>query len=64
MEQPSKKIIGRTEHLSSAVMKQQNEQVQWRRNKVQEIQQQRIQPKRDIANIANWVSYSKEIYRI
>jgi hypothetical protein len=23
--------------------------------------QQRIQPKGDIANIANWVSYSKEI---
>jgi hypothetical protein len=50
------------EHLSLA-MEQQNQhqeqhQVEWRRDKVRALQQ-RIQPKRDIANTANWISYSK-----
>jgi type IV secretory pathway component VirB8 len=46
------------EHLSSD-MEQQEQEVQWRGDKVQELEQQSLQPKRDITNIASWVSYSK-----
>jgi len=61
MEQPSKKIIAerniwaqlsyRTAEWTSTMEKKQSTR----------DSQQRIQPNRDIANIANWVSYSKEI---
>jgi hypothetical protein len=46
------------EHLSSD-MEQLNQQVQWRRDKIQELQQ-RLQPKRDIPSIASWISYRKQ----
>jgi hypothetical protein len=44
------------EHLSSDI--EHPEQVQWRRDKVRDLQQ-RIQPKGDILNAASWISYSK-----
>jgi hypothetical protein len=46
------------EHLSSGMEQQQNQQLQWRRDKVQELLQQRIQPKGDISDIASWISYN------
>jgi hypothetical protein len=42
----------------------QDQQIQWRRDKVQELcskgaLQQRIRPKSDITTIASWISYGK-----
>jgi hypothetical protein len=46
------------EHLSSEMeQKNQEQQVQWRRDKVQELCSKGIQPKRDVSGIASWVSY-------
>jgi hypothetical protein len=52
------------EHLSSDTEQQQNQeqQMQWRRDKVQETLQQRIQPTGDISNTSSWISYSKQGY--
>jgi hypothetical protein len=46
------------EHLSSA-MEQQYQQVQWRRDKVQELCSKGYIQKRSIPDVAGWISYSK-----
>jgi two-component SAPR family response regulator len=45
------------EHLSSEMEQQQNQQVQWRRDKVQELYSKWVQPKGDITYAPSWISH-------
>ncbi|MFL6393629.1 MAG: hypothetical protein ACJ708_03110 [Nitrososphaeraceae archaeon] len=50
------------EHMSSEMEQQnqhQEQQVQWRRDKVQELCSKGYNTKGDIADAASWTSYSK-----
>ena len=50
------------EHLSSAMEQQEQQQLQWRRDKVQELCSKGYSQREDITNSASWTGYCKQRY--